>query len=298
MIGAHYDLPRIVDHQVPLQPDRPLQRVDEVFVLVLDRGNSATGFEFCIGAIPSLAADVLQKITQRTITCHAGRLSEQDLSHIDRNILVRVNILSQRADLGTQSLLLIHIAAVNASASSSSITVKLNVSQVGFHPVDRLQRFQSRFPVARHAEIVGVNVNRMRKPDLIGGSCNRLNNLAGSDSETVDNLIQIARVAVTRLFEKLNSARVNELGCKGTGFVHQPTQKRLQPRVIALGHTVHHKMVIANKCKETSVHIGNRVKLAVHMPSRQGRNRGIKTSRVSQTGVLITGGKNAGHAGK
>ena len=55
MVGAHHHAPGVFDQQVPLQPDRPLQRMDERLVPVLDRRDAAAGFHFGVAAEPLAA---------------------------------------------------------------------------------------------------------------------------------------------------------------------------------------------------------------------------------------------------
>ena len=45
VVGAHADPPGVVDAEVPLQADGPLQGMDEVLVIVRDRDHAAAGFE-------------------------------------------------------------------------------------------------------------------------------------------------------------------------------------------------------------------------------------------------------------
>ena len=63
VVRAHHDLPWIVDQQVPLKADRPLQRVDEILVLVVDGGHATARFKLGVGGVPFLAADVVQEMS-------------------------------------------------------------------------------------------------------------------------------------------------------------------------------------------------------------------------------------------
>ena len=121
MISTHHDLPRIVHHQVPLEANRPLQRVDEVFVLEIDRRNSTARLQFRVRAIPFRTIDLLKKISQGAVACHASCGTKHDLANIDGNVGMSVYKIRQRRDLGTQRLFL------NAT---TAVAVKLNVSQM------------------------------------------------------------------------------------------------------------------------------------------------------------------------
>jgi hypothetical protein len=58
MIRAHYNAPRIFDQQIPFQADRPLERMDERVVAVLNRRDPAARFHFRVAAEPFSFEDV------------------------------------------------------------------------------------------------------------------------------------------------------------------------------------------------------------------------------------------------
>ena len=60
MVGANHDPPRVVDHQVPFQADRPLPGVNQAGVLVFDRRDAAACLELGVAAEPLALVDLLR----------------------------------------------------------------------------------------------------------------------------------------------------------------------------------------------------------------------------------------------
>ena len=140
MIGAHRDPPRVIDEQIPFEPNGPLQRVDAAFVFVRDWDDAAACFQFCIAREPLASVDFVQKVSQRPVAGHRRRFTEQHLPHVGREIGVGVEVVRESGHLGAKSALIIRIATV---------TVELDMRQMGSQPRERLHRAQSRLPVAR-----------------------------------------------------------------------------------------------------------------------------------------------------
>ena len=132
MIGTHHDLPRIVHHQIPLEANRPLQRVNEVFVFKVNRRNSTARLQFRVRAIPFRTVDLLEKISQRTVARHARGGTKHHLANVDSYVGMSVYKIRQRRDLGTQRLFL------NATAA---VAVKLDVGQMTLLLTECFHRF-------------------------------------------------------------------------------------------------------------------------------------------------------------
>jgi len=71
--------------------------------------------------------------------------------------------------------------------------------------------------------------------------------------------------------------------------IHQPTQKRFQARLVAIGGALHRVVVVTDQGKKTGVQIWNLVKFKVSLLGSQRSDRSVKTSRVAKTSVFIAG---------
>ena len=123
------------------------------------------------------------------------------MANVDRKLRIRVDELSQWRDFRTQR----RFAFV-----ATAVTVKLNVSQMGFQPRERFHRSQCGFPVAGNAKVVGVDVNGMWQVNCIRGLSNRLNDLSRSRLESIDGLVEIACVPGSLLFPKFHAAWIDD----------------------------------------------------------------------------------------
>lgn len=153
MVGAHHDPPGILHHEVPFETDGPLQAVNETFVFVFDGSDAATGFHFGVGAEPFALIDVGQIVTEWAVAGHARGFAEEHLADIDGDVFVGVHVLGQRGDFAVKGVF-IGIAA--------AVAVKLNVCHVAAMAFERTHRFERRGPVAGHAQVVAVDMGRVR----------------------------------------------------------------------------------------------------------------------------------------
>ena len=72
---------------------------------------------------------------------------------------MRVDVVGQRHDLAVERVLVPVAAAV---------AVELDVRDVAAVAFEGLHRFERRRPVAGHAQVVAVDVDRMRQPQFVG----------------------------------------------------------------------------------------------------------------------------------
>ena len=198
VVGAHHDPPGIVDHQVPFQPDRPLPGVDQARVLVFDRHDAATGLHSVSLLIPFRLVDLAQVIADRAVAGHAGGLAEDDLADVDRQVGVRIDILGQRRDPRRKRLFV---------AVAAAIAVELDVGQMPAMALQELHRLERGRPVAGQAEVVGVDVHRVRQPQLVDGLGDRLDDLPRRHSEVIDDRVDGLDVTGRPVLPHLDAAR-------------------------------------------------------------------------------------------
>ncbi len=100
-----------------------------------------------------------QVVAERAVAGHARRLAEQHLADVDGDVRVRVDVVGQRRDLAVERVLV---------ALAAAVAVELDVRDVAAVAFEGLHRFERRRPVAGHAEVVAVDVDRVRQAQLGG----------------------------------------------------------------------------------------------------------------------------------
>ena len=87
----------------------------------------------------------------------------------------------------------------------------------------------------QHAEIVRVDVDRVRQPQLVDSARDFFDDLPGGHVEMRDVLVQAVNVPALQLLPGLDAPGVDELRGIALGGSQQPGNERLQPlRLVAL----------------------------------------------------------------
>ena len=179
---------------------------------------------------------------------------------------------------------------------AAAVAVELDVRQMAARVAERLHRLERRPPVAGHAEIVAVDVDRVRQPQLVDGARDLFDDLPRRDAEVRDVLVQAVHVAARQLLPDLDAAGIDDLRREAFGRSQQPGDERSQPlRLVALDR-LHDVVVVAHEDEEPLVDAGRVVELFVDVPRGQRRDRGVEGRGVAHAGVLVAGGKRAGDA--
>ena len=103
VVGAQRDPPGVVHAQEPLQADRPLQGVDEVFVVVSDRHDAAARLQLDVVADPLPPRDRVEELAHGAVGRHARRLAEEDLADVDGQVRMRVHVIGQAGHVGVDA---------------------------------------------------------------------------------------------------------------------------------------------------------------------------------------------------
>ena len=74
-------------------------------------------------------------------------------------------------------------------------------------PSERLHRFERRAPVAGHAQIVAVDVHRVRQPQLVGRARDAVDDLPRRHVEVIDRLVQAVDIAALMALPDFDAAR-------------------------------------------------------------------------------------------
>ena len=80
-------------------------------------------------------------------------------------------------------------------AFAAAVAVELDVRDVAAVAFEGLHRFERRRPVAGHAEVVAVDVHRVRQPQLVGRLGDAADDLPRRDVEVIDGLVEPVDVA-------------------------------------------------------------------------------------------------------
>ena len=97
MVGRQVDPPRIVDEQQQLEPDRPLDGVDEVVIAVDVRHDPAAGLVLDVQVAPLAPGELGQQVLPRAVGGDRHRIAEQDGADVAGQVLVLDEFLG---DLG------------------------------------------------------------------------------------------------------------------------------------------------------------------------------------------------------
>jgi hypothetical protein len=107
--------------------------------------------------------------------------------------------------------LLLNVRLVGVAAA---VTVELDVRQMPARIAERLHRLERGVPVARHAEVVAVDVHGMRQPQLVDRARDVLDDLPRRDAEVRDVLVETVHIAARQLLPHLDAAGVDDLRCE------------------------------------------------------------------------------------
>ena len=172
-------------------------------------------FLYSIGAMPQPASssvsllnhlrlvELAQVIAERPVARHAGGLAEDHLADVDRDVGMLVDVFGQRRDLRGERVFVLVAAAV---------AMELDVGQVAAMPLEHLHRLERRRPVAGQAEVVGVDVHRVRQLELVDRLGHRSDDLPRRHAEVVDGRVEVVDVARRLVLPDLDAAGIDELG--------------------------------------------------------------------------------------
>src|SRR5678815_2235840 len=103
-----------------------------------------------------------------------------------------IDVLDELHDLAVEGVLV---------SCAATVTVKLDMREVTTRVAERLHRFERRGPVARHPEVIGVQVNRVRKLQRVNGARDLLDDLPRCHTEVRDVLVQSVHLSLIHISE-------------------------------------------------------------------------------------------------
>ena len=181
-------------------------------------------------------------------------------------------------------------------AFAPAVAVELDVGDVPAMPLEGFHRFQRRLPVAGQAQVVAVDVDRMRQFQCVHRRRRFADDLPRRDTEVIDGFVHRVHVAAGVALPNLDAARIDQLDGVRFGGAQQPGDEALQLFGLPLLNRPHHEMVIAGQDVEALVDTRRIVEFFVGVTRHQGRDRRVKSRGVAQADVLVAGRKGAGDA--
>ena len=123
-------------------------------------------------------------------------------------------------------------ARARPPARLAAVGVELEVREVRAAALERAQRVERRAPVARDAEVVAVDVDRVRQAELVHRAGDRVEHLPRRDAGDV--VVERGDVAVAVL-PALDAARVDELDAVAARRLEPPGDRVAHARRVARG---------------------------------------------------------------
>ena len=161
---------------------------------------------------------------------------------------------------------------------------------MGAAAVERAQRVERRAVVAGHAEVVAVDVHRVRQAELVDRRRDRLDHLPRRDAGAL--VVERGDVAVVAL-EHLDAAGIDELDAVAAGRL-QPPGDRLANASGVVADELEERQVVAHQHQEGGVDDGRVAQLGERVARRERRRRGVDDGRVAQQRVAVAGGERRG----
>ena len=130
--------------------------VDQTMIAVDVGHDPAAGLVLDVEIAPFAPGQLVEEVLPRTVGGDRHRVAEQDGADVARQVLVLEEFLGDGGRRG------IHRVPV-----MSAVGMELQVREVSAVPLQHLHRLDRRADVARRAEVVLMQVHRMRQPELV-----------------------------------------------------------------------------------------------------------------------------------
>ena len=279
VIGRQHEPPRVAAEQEQLEADPPLQRVHVVALAVGERHDPAAGLGLGVGVDPAAVGDLGQDRRDRSVSGHRRRRPEHHLADVGADLRVRAEVLGELRRPRTRS-----------PAGLSAVGVELEVGEVGAAAVERAQRVERRAVVTGHAEVVAVDVHRVRQPELVDRGRDRLDHAPRRDAGAL--VVERGDVGVVAL-EHLDAAGIDELDAIAAGRLQVP-RDRLADASRIVADEAEDRQVVAHQHQEGGVDDGRVAQLGERVARRERRRGGVDHGRVAEQRVAVAGGERRG----
>ena len=243
VIRGQENPPGIFHQQEDFQSYTPLQGIDEILILVLERHHAAAGVTLDIHAHPFVGMCMgVIGILHHRIAGGRHRLAEQNLAHIRRDVGIAVDGLGN-----------LRRARGKLAITLRPITVELDMGEMHRQSFDAGNGIQRRVEVARHAEVAAMHMQRMRHAQFVHGSGQTLKNATGRDAVVAMLFVQI-QLALVEL-EGADAAGVDHLDADALRGLNRPGHVVVDDFLLgARGHQPQEEIIAAKHRVAADIH--------------------------------------------
>ena len=281
MIGREHHAPRIGRQQEQLEPDHPLQGRHGALFLVGVGHDAAAGLELDVHVHPAPPAALVQQVLHRPVGGEGRGRPEHHLADVAADLGMRVDVLDQRARAGAAR-----------AVGRRVVGVELQVSEMGATSVHRAHAGERGGDVSGHAEVVAVDVGRVRQRQAVGRLDQRFEDGARRHAIGSHRRIEPDAIARTAL-PQLDAAGIDHLDRIAAGGGEQPRRVLTRLGALAGGEKLQQVLVVAHQHEAAGVHDRRVVEIGVGPAREQRRDGGVEHGGVAQPRVAIPGGERA-----
>ena len=221
---------------------------------------------------------------------HRHRVAKEHLPDVEREFRMRVEPLDQWCHARAERVG-IKIAAC--------VAVELHVRQMGRDAVECVHRLQQRPPVARQAEIGGVDVERVGQTDRLHRAGQSFEQHSRGERPARQRRVEIAVVAPAAMFPECRPTRIGHLHRPALAGLHRSCNESLQLAVAlcVMGAVKgrQHVGVVGRQQVDALVENGEVGELHVGHASGGRGDRRIEHGRVAERGIERAGRLDRGH---
>ena len=279
MIGGQEDPPGVVDEQQQFQADRPLHGVDEVASLVGVGDDAAAGLVLDVEVAPLAAGELVEQVLPGAVGGDRDGVAEQDGAGVAVRLgwALKYSAICDR--LGAHRVPVV-----------AAVGVELQVGHVGAVAFEHLHGFERGGDVARRAEVVAVQVQRVRQAQLIDDLGQAGDDLRRRDLAVAgDRLVQL--LGVLAPLPGRDAAGVDRLDAVDLGRPDEPGDDVLGPLELAGFQQVEDDLVVGHQQAAGLVDDRRVAQLFVRVLGGEDRHRRLDDGGVAHAGVEVAGGE-------
>ena len=285
MIGRKKDLPRVLDQQQQFQTAGPLYGVDQIARPVGVGDDSATGFILDIEVTPFTAGEFVEQMLPGAIGGDCHGVSEEDRSGIGGNRRMRIEVFGKFSSGRADGL-----------PAIATVGMVLRVGDVGSTALEMPERIEGSADVARCAQIVAVQVHRVRQSQFIADAGQLRDDRTGREfAVALDGCVELPCIAAP--LPGGHAAGIDRFDAVALGRPEIPGHDVLRPFVFTRLHLVEHDLVVGHQGKGRFIDDRDVGQLFVGVPGRKHRDRRFVDGGPAHAGIEIARGKGSrGHA--
>ena len=259
---------------------------------VADRQHAAAPLEMQVVRHPRHAGGMGQMLGGGGVARHRNRVAEEYLPHVEREFRMGVEPFDQWCDARAERV---------GIEIATCVAVELHVREMGWDAVECAHRLQQRPPVARQAEIGGVDVERMWQTDRLHRPGQAFEQHSRGERHARQRRVEIAVVAPAAMFPECRSTRIGHLHRPALASLHRSCDESLQLAValcvVGAVECRQHVGIVGREQVDALVENGKVGEFHMGHASGGRGDRRIEHGRVAQRGIEGAGRVDRGHGG-